>query len=93
MFTIQYDGVGRFRIAQRMGSSEHFSAWTDYDQLATLQVEDKVYVAGTGYGLLPRSEQVYQLTPQYTMWKEADATVGEEYPTSPVLSLVQRKAR
>lgn len=58
MFSIQMDAYARFRIVYKFGKSgEIRGEWVDYRSIAILCVDGKTYVAGSAYGLFPKSEQ------------------------------------
>jgi len=57
---IQFDYRGRFRIVAPDGTT---GDWSGYTSLATLTWQGKTYIAGSAYGLLPKNECVYEISP------------------------------
>ena len=57
---IQFNYNGRFRITTDDGLVA--GEYAPYQSIATLTHEGKTYIAGSEYGLLPKSETVYELS-------------------------------
>ena len=45
--------------------------WAEFSSIATLTVDGKTYIAGSSYGLLPKSEVVYEVTELPTEFDES----------------------
>lgn len=63
-FLVQFDYSGNFRIVHCPPGQPHFvaSEWKPYNSIAVLRYENKVYIAGSAFGLLPEEATVYELT-------------------------------
>lgn len=65
---IQMDYNARHRIILQESDSSLVveGEWADYRSLAVLHHNGKTYISGTAYGLLPKAETVYDITPVET---------------------------
>ena len=88
MFQVEFDGKGLFRIVHPKSGMK--GAWATYRDLATLTLkvsaptgpQEKTYVAGTAYGLLPKAETVYEVIPQPTETSMVDVPTGKDSRSS-----------
>lgn len=81
MLKIQFDYKGRFRIVHE--KSGQASEWTNYRSLAWLKVYGRTYIAGSEFGLLPKSNTVFEIQRQETKQDKSmewtDSSTGKVY--------------